>query len=75
LKFKKKYKWQDRGFYFEVLKRRKELAISAGRILPLYKTPFLDFLAKGATSEFLSEYKWSEEDLSTIANLGRTSPN
>jgi hypothetical protein len=54
--------------HFEALKRARELKEMFE--INLLKTPLLDFLVG---DRFTGGFQWSENDLSVIANSGRTS--
>ena len=70
MKFKEKYKWQDRDSHFWMLKRQREMK---ERIHNLYKetTPFLSFIAN---LDFSSGFHWTEEEYSVISTSALTSP-
>ena len=64
MKFKSKYKWQDRELHFESLKRQREFKKSLERLVT-WKTPFI-------SGGFKSGKHWSDKDLSVIGQHGGT---
>lgn len=63
MKFKTKYKWQNKDLHFKSLKRARELKTSFEELI-IYKTPFLDFFS----DRFTGGLHWSDKDLSVISN-------